>query len=77
MKLSSSEDNIEINEYNIQFTEDPETIISGQLLTQKKFSGHQRYYVYLMDKPLEKILIRYSNKLEYFNKYSYSESEYI
>lgn len=59
VKQSISEDN---NQENLEDQEKGnkinKTIITEELLTPNKPSKHQRY-VYLMDKPLEKILIRY------------------
>jgi len=64
----SSEDNNQGTEDQENRTKKTKTIIIEESLeTPNKPSRHQRY-VYLMDKPLEKILIRYSDKLEYFSK---------
>jgi len=67
MKLSSSEDNNQGTEDQENRGEKTKTTIIEEPLKPNKPSRHQRY-VYLMDKPLEKILIRYSDKLEYFTK---------
>lgn len=56
----SSEDNNQGTEDQENRTKKTKKIIIEEPLTPKKPSRHQRY-VYLMDKPLEKILIRYSD----------------
>jgi len=57
VKPSSSEDNNQGTEDQENRKKTTKTIITEELLTPNKPSRHQRY-VYLMDKPLEKILIR-------------------
>lgn len=53
----SSEDNNQGTEDQENRKKTTKTIIVEELITPNKPSRHQRY-VYLMDKPLEKILIR-------------------
>lgn len=57
VKPSSSEDNDQGTEDQENRRKTTETIIIEELLKPNKPSRHQKY-VYLMDKPLEKILIR-------------------
>jgi len=61
VKSSSSEDNNQMNDDQEIKKKKTKKIIFEELVTQNnKPSKHQKY-VHLMDKPLEKILIRYSN----------------
>lgn len=58
----NSEDNNQETEVQVNMGEKTNTYIIEESFKSNKPSRHQRY-VYLMDKPLEKILIRYSDKL--------------
>lgn len=58
----NSEDNNQGTEVQVNRGKKTNTNIIEESLKSNKPSRHQRY-VYLMDKPLEKILIRYSDKL--------------